>query len=427
MQVSDLTISELGPKGDGIAQGAQGRIYVDRALPGDRIQGRVLRGVDGMQRAEITKMISPSPYRQKPPCVHYDNCGSCTIQHLKDEFYRQWKTDLVKDAFRKQRLSPRQWLPTQFIGKENRRRATFTAQKRRGQLTVGYYRRRSQQIFDLNSCLIADPKLLGLREAMKPFLNVIVGEGNSLDVFFQLVGGAIDMVLTGPVSVKGLPDNPVREAASQFLNSAKIARISWRASEDDAIRQLASQGKVIAEFGLLKVNLPPAAFLQPTLEGESALTQAVMAALPARGHFADLFAGCGTFSGPMLARGTVEAYESVSSSVSALTKAAENERKPLKAFRRDLFRNPLRRDELNRFTAVVFDPPRAGCPEQAQQMAASRVPTLIGVSCNPLTFARDAAVLVQGGYRLQSLQPIDQFLWSHHVEVVGVFTKPLRR
>jgi 23S rRNA (uracil1939-C5)-methyltransferase len=181
---------------------------------------------------------------------------------------------------------------------------------------------------------------------------------------------------------------------------------------------------VTAAFGKLKVGLGPAAFLQPTLEGERALVETVLGALPRDARLADLFSGYGTFSGPMLASGSVDSYESVPAAVAALARAAKG--KPLKAFRRDLFARPLRRDEINRYDAVVFDPPRAGCPDQAAEMASARTPCLIGVSCNPATFARDARILCEGGYWLESVQVIDQFLWSHHVEVVGVFTKRKR-
>jgi 23S rRNA (uracil1939-C5)-methyltransferase len=176
-----------------------------------------------------------------------------------------------------------------------------------------------------------------------------------------------------------------------------------------------------ARFGDLDIALPPLAFLQPTQAGEDALVESVMALLPRAGNFADFFSGCGTFTGPMLGRGAVDAYDSVGPAIRALDKAKGD--KPLKAIRRDLFLSPLRRDEANRYDAIVFDPPRAGAQEQVRALASGRVPLLVGVSCNPASFARDARILVDGGYRLDSVRVIDQFTWSHHVELVAAFIK----
>ena len=189
----------------------------------------------------------------------------------------------------------------------------------------------------------------------------------------------------------------------------------------DKVQTLIKKEPVHKTFGNLKVELPPAAFLQPTSEGEEALVTAVMNAIPAKGKFLDLFSGCGTFSGPLLERGSVDAFESGELAVKALSKLSSEF--PLRVYRRDLFKNPVRYQDLNRFDAIIFDPPRAGCVEQAHEMALSKCETLVGISCNPATFARDAKILAKGKYQLKSLQVIDQFLWSHHVEVVGVFTK----
>jgi len=239
-----------------------------------------------------------------------------------------------------------------------------------------------------------------------------------------MIGGRFELAITGPVGKKGKPDLPVREAIAELAHKADINRISWRARERDQrddIEVMIERNPLIAKFGALDVALPPLAFLQPTQAGETALVEAVMELLPASGKFADLFAGSGTFSGPMLGRGSVHAYESVGPAIRALDKARGP--LPLKAFRRDLDREPLRREEANRYDAIVFDPPRAGAAEQVKALASAKTPLLIAVSCNPATFARDARILVDGGYRLDSVKVIDQFTWSHHVELVAGFSK----
>jgi 23S rRNA (uracil1939-C5)-methyltransferase len=416
MSGSRLTIQKLGPMGDGIHEEGRTRIYVDRTAPGDLIEAQVSKDKDGILRGEVAKLLEPSRFRQEAPCPYYDRCGNCTLQHLTPAFYRNWKSQMVRDAFQKQGLRPRQWLEPVYLGRQRRRRVTFTALKRRNQILLGYYRRRSDQITDIDACLIAEPKILDLRNAIKPFLSAALKDGKSVDIFLQVVGQAVDVVVTGPV---------VKEALVQLREVPGITRLSWQASEKESIQEVFAKGSVVAAFGTLKVPLPPGAFLQPTQEGEETLVNAVISALPTKGKFADLFSGCGTFSGPMLKLGSVDAFESLPAAVSTLSKAAAA--KPLKVFRRDLFRRPLRRDEINRYDAVVFDPPRAGCAAQAEELASSKTRTLVGVSCNPATFARDARILCDGGYWLQSLQLVDQFLWSHHVEVVGVFTRQKRK
>jgi 23S rRNA (uracil1939-C5)-methyltransferase len=200
-----------------------------------------------------------------------------------------------------------------------------------------------------------------------------------------------------------------------------IDRVSWRATLGYPPEIMIERRPLHARFGALDVALPPLGFLQPTPAGEAALVAAVMDALPPAGRFADLFAGSGTFAGPMLARGAVDVYENVAPTIAALDAATGD--LPLKAIRRDLYREPLTRDEAERYDAIVFDPPRAGAEAQVAVLAASTVPVLVGVSCNPVTFARDARILVDGGYRLDSVQVIDQFTFSHHVELVAAFSK----
>ncbi len=421
MAFADLTIQQLGPQGDGIHFGPRGRVFVDRGLPGDRIKAKIQRDGQGIIRAEVVNLVKPSPFRQPAPCRHYDVCGNCSLQHLNEKYYRDWKVEMVKDALRKVRVSPRRLLPPVFVPAQTRRRATFSALRQKGQVILGYYRRRSRQISDINTCLVADPKILAIRDAVKPLLGRILTEGKAVDIFIQLVGENAEVVITGPLGKFDEPDKFVVDALMPLFTSKKVARLSWRTNEDSAVHGLLGSGQLLAKFGELTVALPPAAFMQPTREGERALVKAVMDALPAKGNFADLFSGCGTFSGPMLAKGTVDAFEMSPAAVKALGKAAG--RFPLKAIRRDLFKNPLRREDLRRYDAVVFDPPRAGCERQAEALASSRISTLVAISCNPMSFARDARILCDGGYQLNSLQLIDQFVWSHHVEVVGVFSR----
>jgi 23S rRNA (uracil1939-C5)-methyltransferase len=421
----DLAIHELGPKGDGVHRSARGRIYVDRALPGDRVEANVRRGPDGILRGDLVRVVEASPHRVKAPCPNYEVCGGCTIQHADDEFYRHWKVEIVRDALRKKGLHPDVWREPVFLPAGGRRRATFTAIKKNNRVTLGHVRRRAQLVTDIATCLIADPAIMGLRAKLATLLAPILQDGKLATAFLQTVNGQFDVVITGPIGKRGKPDSEMREAIALLAKQSGCDRISWRATLGDDAEIVVEIRPPRARFGALDVALPPLAFLQPTQAGERALVDAVMAALPPSGKFADLFSGCGTFTGPMLDRGSVDAYESVGSAIRALDKAKGA--RPLKAIRRDLFLEPLRRDEANRYDAIVFDPPRAGAQEQVEALASARTPILVGVSCNPATFARDARILVDGGYRLISLQVIDQFTWSHHVELVASFSKRAHR
>jgi len=417
----DLLIHELGPKGDGVHRSHGGTVYVDRALPGDRVQATIRRGDDGVLRGDLVKVIKASPHRVKAPCPNYDVCGGCTLQHAKDEFYRHWKLDIVRDALRGKGLKPRVWRDPVFLPAGDRRRATFIAHKKNNSVILGHTRRRAHHVTDIASCLVADPALMDLRRRLTTLLVPILQEGKPAAAFIQAVDGQFEIVITGPVGKTGKPDVQTRKAIAQLARETNVNRVSWRANQDDAAEIISEISPLRAHFGDLDIILPPLAFLQPTQAGEAALVESVMALLPRTGKFADLFSGCGTFTGPMLERGAVHAYESVGSAVQALDKAKGT--RPLKAIRRDLFLNPLRRDEANRYDAIVFDPPRAGAQEQVRTLASSRAPLLVGVSCNPATFARDARILVDGGYRLDSVRVVDQFTWSHHVELVAAFTK----
>ena len=422
---TDLLIHELGPKGDGVHRSPRGNVYVDRALPGDRVGVDITRDEAGVLRGDLVRVIEASPDRVKAPCPNYDVCGGCTVQHAGEDFYQHWKIEIVRDALRKKGLNPKIWREAVVLAAGGRRRATFTAVKKHNIVTLGHFRRRGREVTDIATCLITDPAIMDLRATLATSIGPILPEGKTVSFFLQTVNGQFEIVITGPLGRTGKPDPQLREALLLLAKKSNVDRIAWRATPNDTAEIIVNINPLHATFGKLDVALPPYAFLQPTVEGERALVDAVMAALPSTGKFADLFSGCGTFTGPMLERGPVDAFEDVASAIRALDKAKGT--RPLKAIRRDLYRNPLRRDEANRYDAIVFDPPRAGAEEQVQNLASGRVPILVGVSCNPTTFARDARILVDGGYRLDSITVIDQFTWSHHVELVAAFSKQAGR
>ncbi len=418
---ADLLIHALGPKGDGIHNTEAGPVYIDRALPGDVVQASVQRGAGGVLRGELNTVVIAAPQRIAAPCPNYDLCGGCTLQHASDEFYKTWKLDIVRAALHKAGVKPSIWHEPVFVAPGTRRRVTFAAIKKKNAVTLGYFRRRTHDVTDIATCLVADPAIMALRARLATALSPILQEGKAADVFIQTLNGQFDLVITGPIGKKAKPDLQVYEAVAELGHTLNVSRISWRGRERDAPEVLIEINPLRAVFGGLTVALPPLAFLQPTAAGEGALVSAVMEALPKTGMFADLFAGCGTFSGAMMTRGPVDAFESNAAAIHALNKSKGAQ--PLKALQRDLFRNPVLADEIKRYDAIVFDPPRAGAEEQVRTLAHSKVRLLVAVSCNPATFARDARILVDGGFNFDSIKVVDQFTWSHHVECVAVFSK----
>lgn len=419
----ELTVAEIGQKGDGVAHSDEGPVFIPRSAPGDRVTVKAAKDHAGTLRGEITAIVAPGPERAEPPCPHYDLCGGCALQHVTADFYKTWKTECVRETLARKGVNPESWQPSIFIPPATRRRATIHAYKKGAQLLIGYYRRRSHIIANIDECRVLDPALPALQQKMKPHLGALLQDGKPADLFLQKAGSAIDLVITAPLAdmAKNAPGLAAREALAALAEDCDIARISWRQDPRQKAELILQRKPVIAQMGPLAVELPPGAFLQPSAAGEKALVDDVLAAMPAHGHFADLFAGCGTFSGPLLARGRVDAFESDEAAAGALGKAGGG--KPLQAVRRDLFRDPLTAKELSSYDALVLDPPRAGAVAQAKALAASSVPVIAYISCNPASFARDAAILIEGGYHLKSARPFDQFIWSPHTELSGIFIR----
>ncbi|WP_448203695.1 class I SAM-dependent RNA methyltransferase [Azospirillum sp. sgz302134] len=416
-RIAELTVSEVGARGDGIASLDGAKVFVPLTVPGDRVRVRLKEAAnaakgDGL-RADLLEILEPGPGRGTAPCGHFGTCGGCTLQHMTDEGYAAWKVGLVRGALARVGLeAPME--PLSRTPPAARRRARFAALKRGKRVWFGFNERLSHRLVDLAECPVLVPRLTALVEPLRGLLLAILPEGGDCDVIATDLEGGIDLVLVGPRSL----DRAARERLVAF-DEGSVARISWQPDDRGAPEPIAHRRPVAVRFAGVPVTPPPGAFLQASAEGEAALVAAVTDNIGEARRVADLFAGLGTFSVPLAQRAAVHAVESDAAALAALNKASGALR--LTTERRDLFENPLTAKELARFDAVVFDPPRAGASAQAQALAASKVPLVVAVSCNPATFARDARILADGGYALKRVYPVDQFLWSAHVEVVGVF------
>ncbi|HYD32392.1 MAG TPA: class I SAM-dependent RNA methyltransferase, partial [Azospirillaceae bacterium] len=299
---------------------------------------------------------------------------------------------------------------------------TFAARRigRKG-VMLGFNERQSNKIVGLEECAVLDSAIVAVIEPLRAALaGLDLPEGETVDIAVARLGTGLDMLLTGPASLT----REARERLGAFAEGIDLARLSWRPKASADSEPVAHRRAVLARFGDADVPVPPAAFLQASRAGEEALVAAAVKAVGEAASVADLFAGCGTFTFPLAARAAVHAVEGDAAALSALTQAAHAQPgRRITTERRDLARDPLTAKELSRYQAVVFDPPRVGAGAQADALAQSSVPVAVGVSCNPATFARDARRLVDGGFRLERVVPVDQFLWSPHVELVGVFRR----
>ncbi|UKJ73982.1 class I SAM-dependent RNA methyltransferase [Azospirillum brasilense] len=420
-RTAEVTVTEVGARGDGIAVLDGAKLFVPLTVPGDRVRVAVKEAAnakgDGL-RADLLEILKPGPGRAVPPCSHFGTCGSCTLQHMEDAAYAAWKVGLVQGALARVGLGAAPLEPLSRTPPAARRRARFAALKRGRRVWLGFNERMSHRLTDLTECPVLRPGLFALVEPLRGLLLSVLPDGGGCDVIATDLEGGIDLVLVGPRSL----DRAARERLVAFGEAEGVARISWQADERGTSEPIAHRRPLAVSFAGLPVTPPPGAFLQASAEGEAALVAAVLANIGEPKRVADLFAGLGTFAVPLAQRAAVHAVEGDAPALAALNKAAGALR--LTTERRDLFENPLTAKELARFDAVVFDPPRAGATAQAQALAGSKVPRVVAVSCNPATFARDARTLVDSGYVLSRVYPVDQFLWSAHVEVVGVFGRP---
>ncbi len=398
-------IERLNLRGEGIAEG----VTVARALPGEIIEGEALAG-----RIAQPKIVTPSADRVAAPCRHYRACGGCALQHASDGFVEEWKTGVVRQALAGQGLEA-PFRPTLTSPANSRRRATLAGRRLKSGARVGFHGRASDSVTAIPDCRLLDPALI----AALPALEALVTEGGSrkgeLRLTVTLYPQGIDVAVED-----GKPlDRALRQSLPQIAGAHRLARLTWNG---EGLFQ--DQPPMLA-MGRARVSPPPGAFLQATPQGEAALLAAVREAVGAARQVVDLFAGCGTFALPLAETAEVHAVEGAAPMLAALDLGWRNAAglKKVTTEARDLFRRPLLPDELRAFGAVVIDPPRAGAEAQIAELAASAVPVIAHVACNPVTFARDARALVQAGYRLDWVQVVDQFRWSAHVELAARFSR----
>ncbi len=414
-----VEIEQIGDRGDGVGEGP---VYVPFTAPGDRARislGGRRRG--GGVAGELIDLVEASAIRAEPPCPHFGVCGGCALQHVNDGFYRDWKRQRVATALARRGLADVPIAPLARIPAGTRRRANLVAMRRRdGTVRLGYHGRASQRVIDVEACPVLAPALVGLLGPLRWLFASLLVPGTRGGAMVTATDGGADVMIEADLEL----DLAARETLAGFAAATDLARLTVRQPKSDFVDPIVLRQPATIAFAGVTVDLPPGGFLQASPAAERLLVAEVTAAAEGARRIADLFAGCGTFSFALARRARVHAVERQAASVDAIRGAVNRTRLGhMTVARRDLFDRPLDTATLNGFDAVVFDPPRAGARAQCRELAASAVPVVIGVSCDPGTFARDARILVDGGYRLVRVLPVDQFLWSPHVELVGVFRR----
>lgn len=408
-----LVIDHVGHFGDGVAVEGGASIYVPYSLGGETIEA--LPSPGHPDRRTLAKIVTPSPERIEPFCPHFGTCGGCAIQHWQPESYRKWKRQLVVDTLSRSGIDCEVDELIDAHGSGRRRMVLHARVSQQGVLRVGFAAAGRHEIITIDHCPILDPVLHGAISAANDIAETLKPANKPLDIQITAADNGLDLDVRG----SGPLDSKLLSKLSQLAEKHQLARLT-RHGELVLMR-----APPVVKIGKAQVTLPPGCFMQPTAAGEETLAAQVIARSKGAKHIADLFCGIGPFALRLAEKFRVTAFDSDEPAISALNNAAKQTQglKPLKALARDLFRRPLVPQELRDYDCVVFDPPRQGAQAQSQQLAASKIGLIVAVSCNPTTFARDTRILIDGGYKIESITPVDQFLHTPHVEVVAKFRR----
>lgn len=408
-----LVIDHVGQRGDGVASMNGAARYVPYTLPGETVTAEAPPGQG--ERMRLLSVLKASPERIAPFCAHFGRCGGCAIQHWQADAYRAWKRRLVVETLARAGIAAHVADLIDAHGAGRRRVTLHARSDGDGGFPVGFAAANSHAIVAIDACPILDPALKDALTAARALAALLKPVAKPLDIQVTAADNGLDIDVRG----SGPLPPPTIAALSRLAEQFGLARLT-RHGELVLMRE-----PPVVTMGAAAVPLPPGSFLQATVAGEATLARLVAAHCGKGKRIVDLFCGVGPFALRLAAKARVAAFDSDAGAIASLQKAAAAAHglKPLTAEARDLFRRPLAPPELRDVDAVVFDPPRQGAEAQSRRLAASRVPVIVAVSCNVTTFARDARILIDGGYRLETVTPVDQFRHTPHVELVARFIR----
>ncbi|MGL4263623.1 MAG: class I SAM-dependent RNA methyltransferase [Afipia sp.] len=408
-----LIIDHVGHFGDGVALAGSETVYVPYALGGESVD--VLPSPGHPDRRTLAHVVTPSPQRIDPFCPHFGTCGGCAIQHWQPGAYRNWKRQLVVDTLAHAGIDCEVTELIDAHGTGRRRMTLHARQSQQGILRVGFAAAGRHEIIAIDHCPILDPAMHGAIEAANEIAELLRPVSKPLDIQITAADNGLDVDVRG----SGPLGTALLSALSKLAERHNLARLT-RHGELVIMRK-----PPVVQVGKAQVTLPPGSFMQPTALGEETLAALAFERCKGAKHIADLFCGFGPFAFRLAEKFKVAAFDSDAAAVTALQNAVKLTQglKPIKADTRDLFRRPLMPQELRDYDCVVFDPPRQGAQAQSQQLAASKIALAVAVSCNPATFVRDARILIDGGFKIDSVTPVDQFRHTPHVELVARFKR----
>ena len=418
----ELTIEALGARGDGISRLGDRRVFVPLTLPGETVRASIEEETPEGARARLMEILVAAPDRAVPPCPHFGLCGGCALQHLSEPRYAAFKTARIVDALASRGLRDIAMAPLVSAPPRSRRRVRLAAEVHGRVVRLGLRAARGRSIADLTECPIMTPTIEAVLAPLREALGHLLEDGAALEIAITEADNGLDLVLIG-LDARSAQR---RAALAAITHELRLARLSVSAAADQPAEPVAVHAEPVIRFSNVAVALPPDGFVQPSAAGEAAIAAALLAAAKGAKRAADLYCGLGALGLALASAGIkVDAFDSAAASITALDAAVRRAGLggQLSATRRDLTRVPLDETALRKLDLVVFDPPRPGAMAQAARLAASRLPCVVAVSCNPATFARDARRLIDGGYRIETLTPLDQFLWSPHIELIAVFRR----
>ncbi len=404
----EVVIDRLGAQGDGIAETADGQTFVPFALPGEHWD----IGVDG----EAPCQLSASPDRQNPVCRHFGVCGGCKSQHMSAQLYAAWKQASVAHAFTHRGITA-DVRPMTRINLGSRRRAFLGVEREGGEVRIGFREEGQHALVDMMECPILDPQIVAALPQLKAMARIAMPPSQGGRLIVTKLDNGLDVSFDN--GIKTLPSD-AQSALAGLAETARLVRLTV------AGNVIVTRSSPVITIAGVAVEVPPSLFLQAVPQAEALLIALVTEAVPEKAkRVADLFSGLGTFTFPIARKTAVTAWDSDKRAIGVLEYAARHAMglKPIEARLRDLFREPLSPKELESYDCVVFDPPRAGAAGQAERLARAKVPVVIAVSCAPSTLARDARTLIDGGYKMGPVTPIDQFVFSRHIEAAVVFRR----
>lgn len=415
-EMIELSINYIAMQGDGVGKHNGKPVFVPRVCVGETVQVQIREEKADAIYADLLEILLPSPQRQVASCLHYDVCGGCQLLHLTPETYVGFKHDIAQKLAI--RLKSEAALQSVFTaGEGTRRRVDLTVQVKKGEVLFGFLAARSHQVADITSCMVLDSRLDALLSPLRAALSSFSKPSFAESIQFTLCEEGIDAAIQTKEKLKSGDKEKliIFAEANGLLRLTENGQLIWR--------RTGRLPQVV--MGNVAVELPAGAFLQATVTSQQAMADLVVRHMQGYEKIADLYGGCGTFSFPLVQAGhSVQLYEGAEEMVLAAHNAARTAgaSEKFQSHARDLFKNPLSSDALQRFDAAVINPPRAGALPQTRQLAQSHLERIVMVSCNPATFERDAAILLQNGYKLTHLYPVDQFHGSYHLELVGIFS-----